>query len=146
MYVESEELVEEVKELKTRIRELEQQLALLLRPVEDMRNNTIKYLKLVEIAVKNGGITPDGLLPEIKDPICKDIICVLVDGRDQNITQIASGVKSRRGSASRKTVREKIALLLEGGYVKKNSDKKIPTYNISNEVLRKWSQMLGIHI
>ena len=143
---EEKALPEQIKELKDRIAELEDQISKLIRPIQEMQNSTKNYFKLLDIALRNGRISPDLLTPDIKDPISKDIICVLVDKGYQNISQITEGVKSRRGSASRRVVREKLMTLEEKNIVVKNDDRKITTFYISENVLRKWSQILGIAI
>ena len=141
-----EDLKEQVKELNARIAELEAQIALLLNPVQEMQKTSAKYLKIVETALRRGGVSPDMLVPEVKDPISKDIICVLVDKGYQNISQITEGLRKRRGSASRRIVREKVQALERQGVVVKNTEKKTVTYYISNNVLKKWSHILGITI
>lgn len=141
-----EDLGEQVKELNKRIAELEAQIAMLLNPIQEMQKASTKYLKIVETALKKGGVSPDMLVPEVKDSISKDIICVLVDKGYLNITQIAEGLRQRRGSASRRIVREKVQVLEQQGIVVKNTDKKTATYYLSPEVLKKWSHILGITI
>jgi len=143
---EDNDLSGQIKELKERIAELEDQISRLVRPIQEMQNNTKSYLKLLDIALRHGKVSPDILTPTVKDPIAKDIICVLVDRGYQNISQITEGVKSRRGSASRRIVREKVRMLEEENIVVKNEDKRITTFYISDEVLKKWSQILGISI
>jgi len=143
---EEKNLQKEIKELNERIAELEDQISRLVKPVQEMQNNTRNYFKLLDIALRHGRVSPDLLIPEIKDPISKDIVCVLVDKGYQNVSQITEGVKSRRGSSSRRIVREKLKLLEGMDIVVRSDEKKIATYYISNDVLRKWSQILGISI
>jgi DNA-binding transcriptional ArsR family regulator len=83
-------------------------------------------------------------VPEVTDPISRDIICVLVDRGHLNISQITEGVRQRRGTASRRIVREKVGVLEDDGIVRKNVEKKTATYYLSHSVLKKWSHMLGI--
>jgi DNA-binding transcriptional ArsR family regulator len=139
-----EDLREQVRELNERIAELEAQIALLLAPVQEMQKTSTKYLRLVETALRHGGISPDMLVPEVTDPISRDIICVLVDRGHLNISQITEGVRQRRGTASRRIVREKVGVLEDDGIVRKNVEKKTATYYLSHSVLKKWSHMLGI--
>ncbi len=140
------ELPKQIKELSARIAELEQMMAQLIAPIQDMQRATQKYLRLVDLVLRHGGISPDMLLPEVKDPISKDIIRVIVDKNGQNISQITEGMRTRRGSASRRVVRERLKSLEEQDIVEQRGEGTIPTYYISDSVLRKWSQLLGIPI
>jgi DNA-binding transcriptional ArsR family regulator len=84
--------------------------------------------------------------PEVKDPISKDIMRVLMERRDQNITQITESLRTKRGSASRRIVRERVKTMIEQGIVTPKGEGTVSTYSLSEEVLRKWSQLLGISI
>ncbi len=141
-----EELPKQIKELNRRIAELENMMAQVIAPVKEMQMATKKYLRLVDLALKHGGISPEMLLPEVKDPISKDIIKVLLKKSGQNISQITETLRTERGSASRRIVREKLKALEDKGIVEQRSEKTVPTYNLTEQVLRKWSQMLGISI
>ncbi len=141
-----EDLKAQVQELTERITELEAQISRLLGPVQEMQKASAKYLKIVDTALRHGGMSPDMLVPEVTDPISKDIICVLVDRGFLNISQITEGVRQRRGSASRRIVRDKVHALEHAEIVRKNTDKRIATYYLSNAVLKKWSHILGITI
>ena len=141
-----EDLKKQVRELNKRIAELEGMMAQIIAPIQEMQKSSGKYLRLVDLALSRGGLSPDMLLPEVKDPISKDIIKVLVDKNGQNISQITEGLRSRRGRASRRIVREKLKALEEQGIVEQKEEGAVPFYYISEYVLRKWSQMLGITI
>jgi len=144
--VEKKDLPEQIRELNERIAELENQISLLVRPIEDLQSTAKKYFHLLEYVMKHSGASPDMLLPEVKDPISQDIVRVLAENGHLNISQITEGVRSKRGSASRRVVREKITTLAEKDIVIKDSTKKIATYCLSEEVVKKWSQLLGIAI
>jgi DNA-binding transcriptional ArsR family regulator len=144
--VTEEDLKKQVKELNKRIAELESMMAQILTPIQEMQKSTGKYLRLVDLALSRGGLSPDMLLPEVKDPISKDIIKVLVDKNGQNISQITEALRARRGSASRRIVREKLKALEEQSIVEQKGEGAVSAYYISEHVLRKWSQMLGITI
>lgn len=141
-----EDLPKQIKELNKRIAELESMMAQLVAPVRDMQKATGNYFRLVDLALKHGGLSPEMLLPEVKDPISKDIVKVLSKKSDLNITQIADALRDIRGSASRRIVREKLKILEEMDIVEQGGDRKVPTYHLTENVLRKWSQLLGIHI
>ena len=142
----SKDLKEEVKELNKRISELEKMINMLVQPVRDISKTTNKYLRLTGILLDNGGLTPDLILPEIKDPISKEIVRVLLSRSDQNISQITELVRNRRGSASRRIIREKIKELEGKNIVQKHKKGAIDVYCITEKVIKKWSQMLGFNI
>ena len=121
-------------------------MAQLVAPVRDMQKATSNYFRLVDLALKHGGLSPEMLLPEVKDPISRDIVKVLLKRNDLNITQIADALRDERGSASRRIVREKLKILEDLNIVEQKGKKGTPTYNLTEEVLRKWSQLLGIPI
>lgn len=141
-----EELPKQIKELNRRIAELEGMMARLMAPVQEMQKSAQKYLRLVDLALRHGGLSPELLLPEVKDPISKDIVKVLIEKSGQNISQITERVRARRGSASRRVVRERLKVLEQEGIVEQRGEGAVPTYYLSEEVLRKWSQLLGISI
>ncbi len=141
-----EELPKQIKELNRRIAELEGMMARLMAPVQEMQKAAQKYLRLVDLALRHGGLSPELLLPEVKDPISKDIVKVLIEKSGQNISQVTEGVRARRGSASRRVVRERLKVLEQEGIVEQRGEGAVPTYYLSEEVLRKWSQLLGISI
>ena len=141
-----EDLPKQIKELNKRIAELEGLMAQIVAPVQKMQRSTQNYLRIVDLALKHGGLSPEMLLPEVKDPISKDIVKVLLKKSGMNITQITDSLRDERGSASRRIVREKLKSLEEMEIVKQKEDKKVPTYKLTEKVLRKWSQLLGIPI
>ena len=104
------DLADEVKELNKRISELEKMLSVLLKPLTDVRKTTERYLKLAGLLLDHGGLTPDVILPELKDPISKDIVRVLLERPEQNVSQITDLVKSKRGTASRRIIRKKLTV------------------------------------
>jgi len=104
----SKDLADEVKELNKRIAELEKMISVLVQPLQRVQTTTSNYLKVVQLLLEHGGLTPDLILPEVKDPISKEIVRVLLDRSEQNVSQITERVRSKRGTASRRIIREKI--------------------------------------
>ena len=141
-----EELARNVSELSARVRDLEGVLSKLMGPINQMEKATRGYLRLVDLALRGGGLTIDSAFPDVKDPICKDIMRALIERDGQNISQIAKSLKQARGSASRKTVREKLIALESRGLVESReiAGEKVAKYYLTDEVTRKWSEMLGI--
>ncbi len=139
-------LADEVKELNKRISDLEKMLSVLLKPLTDVRKTTERYLKLAGLLLDHGGLTPDVILPELKDPISKDIVRVLLERPGQNVSQITDLVKSKRGSASRRIIRKKLLYLEEKHIIQKQQHGSRYVYTLTNDVIKKWTQLLGLTI
>ena len=140
------DLADEVKELNKRISELEKMLSVLIKPLQDVRKTTSNYMRLTGLLIDHGGLTPDLILPEIKDPISKEIVRVLMDRNEQNISQITELIRSKRGTASRRIIREKIQELTEKNIIQKHQKGSLYVYSLTEKVIKKWSQMLGFNI
>jgi DNA-binding transcriptional ArsR family regulator len=143
---EKDDLRKEVKELNLRIGELEQIITELQEPLRQMRTAAKGYYKFIDLFMKYGGVSPDKIVPGMKDSISKEIINILFDRNGQNISQITEVLRNRRGSASRRIVRDKLAKLEEAGLVIKKKTKKSVEYYISEKLVKKWSQVLGFNI
>jgi len=137
------DLAEEVKELTKRISELEKMLSVLLKPLSDVQKTTQNYMKLAGLLLDHGGLTPDAILPEVKDPISKDIVRVLLERPEQNISQITDLVKSKRGTASRRIIREKLHDLESKHIIQKQQHGSRYVYSLTPNVIKKWTQLLG---
>jgi DNA-binding transcriptional ArsR family regulator len=138
------DLSEEIKELNKRISDLEKMLSMLMKPFNDVRRTTESYLRLASLLLDHGGLTPDLILPELKDPISKDIVRVLLERPEQNISQITDLVKSKRGTASRRIIREKLLDLEEKKIIQKQQHGSRSVYSLTAEVIKKWTQLLGL--
>jgi DNA-binding transcriptional ArsR family regulator len=142
----TKELKDEIKQLNKRINDLEKMLSTMMEPIRNITKTTRNYMRIIGLLLEHGGITPDLILPEIKDPISREIVRVLLDKTDQNISQITELVRTKRGTASRRIIREKIQNLEEKGIVQKKQIGSLYVYSITDKVLKKWSQMLGFNI
>lgn len=134
----------EIKELSKRISELESMLANLLKPLNDARKTTESYLRLAGLLLDHGGLTPDLILPDLKDPISKDIVRVLLERPEQNVSQITDLVKSKRGHASRRIIRAKLTDLETKNIIQKQQHGSRTVYTLTPEVVKKWTQLLGL--
>jgi len=139
----AEDLAAEIKELQKRIAELEQMLASIMKPLSDARSTTERYLRLAGLLLDHGGLTPDLILPEVKDPIERDIVRVLLERQNQNISQITELVKTRRGTASRRIIRKRLEILEQKQVVQKTQQGSRVVYSLTPMVITKWSQLLG---
>jgi DNA-binding FadR family transcriptional regulator len=144
--VEKKDLAEEVKELNKRISELEKMLSTIIAPLQDVSKVTQNYMRLIGILIDRGGLSPDMTLPELKDSISKDIVRALLEKTNQNISQIEELVRSKRGTASRRIIREKLRYLEGKNIIQKQLKGKLYVYNLNETVIKKWSQLLGFHI
>ena len=142
----TKDLKKEVKELNKRISELEKMLSEVMSPLREVGKTTRNYLKITSLILEHGGLTPDMILPEIKDHISREIVRVLLDKQDQNISEITELVRSKRGTASRRIIRERLKELEEKDIVKTKIKGKIYVYTLTDKVINKWSQMLGFNI
>jgi DNA-binding transcriptional ArsR family regulator len=138
------DLADEVKELNKRISELEKMLSVLMKPFSDIRKTTESYMRLAGLLLDHGGLTPDLILPELKDPISKDIVRVLLEHPKQNVSQITDLVKNRRGTASRRIIREKLLDLEKKNIIQKQQRRSRSVYSLTAEVIKKWTQLLGL--
>jgi len=142
----SKDLAEEVKELNKRISELEKMLSILIKPLQNVSKTTQNYLRITSLLLDHGGLTPDMILPEIKDQISREIVRVLLERSDLNISQITELVRSKRGTASRRIIRNRIQELEEKNIVQKRQKGSRYVYSLTGKVIKKWSQMLGFNI
>lgn len=138
------DLADEIKELTKRISDLEKMLSVLLKPLNDVQKTTQNYIKLAGRLLDHGGLTPEVILPELKDPISKDIVRVLLERPEQNISQITDLVKSKRGTASRRIIREKLTDLEVKHIIQKQQHGSRYVYSLTAEVIKKWTQLLGL--
>jgi DNA-binding transcriptional ArsR family regulator len=138
-----EDLKEEVRKLGARIGELELLLSQLREPFGQLQDISRSYFRLIELYMRFGEVSPDAAIPGLKDPISKEIVSALFQRGGQNISEITDAVRHRRGSASRRIVRERLAELEKDGIVRSERLRKTAEYHVSDEVVRKWSEMLG---
>ena len=141
--MEKNELTKEIKSLNKRIDELESMLRAVVQPFQEMRKSTSSYVRLIGLMLEHGGLTPDTILPNIKDPIEQNIVRVLTQKKDLNISQITEHVRSKRGTASRRIIREKLKTLESKNIVYSQLKGSRTVYNLTDEVIKKWSQLLG---
>jgi DNA-binding transcriptional ArsR family regulator len=140
----ADDLTEEIQKLNNRISELENMLSQLLRPLQQVQNSTSQYFRLVQLALEHGGLSPDLVLPEIKDPISQEIIRALLDRKEQNISEITERVRNKRGTASRRIIRLRLSELLEKDIVEKTQKGSLYVYSLTETVLQKWTKLLGL--
>lgn len=139
-----EELSQRIEELEATLKKVAEPYSELVRQLSLFQDTVQKYFRLMDLYQKHGVVSIDTILPQVKDPISREIMRILLDKPGLNISEITEELRARRGSSSRRIVRDRLGELLAGGLVKERSDRKEKTYEISEEVVRKWSQVLGL--
>ncbi len=145
------DLQDDVRELRKQVEALREALAQVAEPYRELAGymdqlQTIArgYFRLLDLYAKHGAVSPDVVVPGLKDDISKAILTALFEKADRNISQITEAVKAKRGTASRRIVRERLQALVRDGVVVASSGSRAHTYRVSEEVTAKWSQVLGL--
>jgi DNA-binding transcriptional ArsR family regulator len=149
--VAKEDQAKRIEELTKRIGELEAAISQVAKPYAEvvhqlsMFQDTVqKYFRLMDLYQKHGVVSIETILPEVKDPISKEIMRILLDKPGLNISEVTEELKARRGSSSRRIVRERLGELLAAKLVVEKAERMEKTYEISENVVKKWSQVLGL--
>ena len=140
----ADDLSEEIQKLNDRISELESMLSQLLRPLQQIQNSTGQYIRLLQLALDHGGLTPELVVPEVKDPISREIVRALLDRSEQNVSEITARVRNKRGTASRRIIRLRLGELTNKQIVEKKQKGSLYVYSLTEDVLKKWGQLLGL--
>ncbi len=145
------DLQDDVRELRKQVEALREALARVAEPyreiagyMEQLQSITRGYFRLLDLYAKHGAVSPDVVVPGLKDDISKAILTALFEKGDRNISQITEAVKGKRGTASRRIVRERLQDLVARGAVVATRCSRGNTYRVSEEVAEKWSQVLGL--
>jgi len=147
-----EEIKNEIKELKDQIAVLSEALERVTKPyqqvigqMEVLQDVARRYFSLLDLYQRYGEVSPEVIVPGLKDPISQQIVRILFDKGDRNISQIAEQMRQRRGSASRRIIRERLDKLVADGVVTASEEGKQRRFSVSDEVVQKWSQVLGLN-
>jgi len=111
-----------------------------------VRKILASYFRLINIYLEEGRISPTFVFPEVTDSMSRDIIEVLFVDSPLNTSQITDRLKDRRGSSSRRIVRERLQNLVEKGIVDCVEKKNEKDYMISEYAMKRWLKVLGIDI
>lgn len=145
-----EELKKEIESLKKQVYTMQG----MLKNLMDMHKNVLqkvsmdsdiekRYLKMLSLYKRYGKISPS-VLPDIKDPISENIVEILLDTKSANITQITERMRHKKGSASRHTVRDRLKKLEEKNVVKRIESGTGKNYTLTDKIIEKWAELLGI--
>src|SRR5437870_13359398 len=146
-----DDLRKEIRELRAQIEALRTALSDVTRPytelmayVDRLQDVSRSYFRVLELFTKYGKVSPDLVIPGLKDDISRHIVVSLFDQPDRNISQIAEAVKGKRGTASRRIVRARLGDLQRQGIVVATPGSRSRTFRVAEEVADKWSQVLGV--
>ncbi len=146
-----EDVKEQIKSLAEKMDGLEESMRMVSGPysqlldyLERFQKISTSYFRLIDLYQKYGEISPDLLMPGVKDHISREIVKILFERDGQNITQITEKLKDRRGSASRRIVRERLRMLREKGVVTEKGSERSREYWLAEGYVRKWYELLGI--
>ncbi len=141
---EIQELREQMEALSAALDRIAQPYGQLLGYLERFQGIARSYFRVLDLYQRYGAISPEIVVPGLKDPISTEIVKALFEKGDRNISQITEAVKARRGTASRRIVRQRLeALVADGGGVAEGQG-KIRTFDVAPAVVEKWSQILGL--
>ena len=145
-----EDIRKDLRELREQIESLRDAFATVARPyselvgyIEQLQGLSRGYLRLLDLVQRFGGVSPGLAVPELKDDISRHIVTALLEKGERNISQITDAVKARRGTASRRIVRQRLEDLVRRGFVVVSQEARNRTFRISEAVERRWSQLLG---
>jgi DNA-binding transcriptional ArsR family regulator len=145
-----EEQRREIEVLHQKIDRLEEMISDMAQPYKEAMGYMARfnemasgYLKIIGLYQQHGKIS-EMLVPTVKDPIAQDILVILFEKKELNVSQIAEHLRERRGTASRKTVRDKLKELEDAGAIEVLDDKKVKRYKVSDELVEKWLKLLGV--
>ncbi len=145
------DLSKDVRELRKQVDALREALEKVAGPyreiagyMEQLQRVTRGYFRLLDLYARHGSVSPEIVVPGLKDDISKAILSVLFEKGGRNVSQITEAVKGKRGTASRRIVRERLQDLVQEGVVVASDGSRGHTYSVSDEVAEKWSQVLGL--
>ncbi len=141
----------DIEELASRMGQLEKAMDRLSAPytqlvgyLDRLQEISRSYFRLLDLLQRYGSLSPDMAIPEIKDPISKEIVKALFEKGGRNISQITEALRARRGTASRRIVRERLKVLEERGVVVSSKGSRGNVYDVSEATVRRWSEVLGL--
>ncbi len=145
-----EDIRKDLRELREQVEALREAFSKVARPYSELvgyldrlKDLSRGYVRLLGLVQRHGGVSPGLAVPGLKDDISRHIVSVLIENPDRNISQITESVKGKRGTASRRIVRQRLEALERDGLVVASRDSRNRTFRVSEEVERRWSQVLG---
>ncbi len=140
-----EELSERIASLESSLREVTRPYAQLVEQLGQFQGIVQKYFRLLDLYQRHGVIAVDVILPELKDPMSREIMRILMDRPGLNISQISEELRTRTGSSSRRIVRERLEEMVRQDLLTEEKGSKTKTFTVSARVVEKWSEVLGLN-
>jgi hypothetical protein len=84
-----EELTERISSLEAALREVTRPYAQLVEQLGQFQSTVNKYFRLLDLYQKHGAISVDTIFPEVKDPMSREIMRILMDRPGLNISQVS---------------------------------------------------------
>ncbi len=148
---EGEEKKAQLEDLASKIEQLEGAIHLLRKPYGELLGHLDRlqeiarsYFRLLDLLERYGSLSPDMAIPELKDPISRDIVKALFEKGGRNISQIAEAVRKLRGKSSRRIIRERLQTLESKGVVVATTQSRGKVYDVSDKTVRHWARILGL--
>lgn len=146
-----EELERQIKDLADKMDNLEDSIGKVAEPYSQLlefmdrfQMISSSYFRMLGLYQRHGAISPDLLIPGMKDSIAKDIVKALFERDGQNISQITDKLKEMRGTSSRRIVRERLKELERKGVVRSEGSPRSRQYWLTAEYVEKWYEILGL--
>jgi DNA-binding transcriptional ArsR family regulator len=153
MMPKEEDLERQIKSLSEKMGSLEESMRMVATPYSQLveyldrfQKISSSYFRLIDLYQKYGEISPDLLVPGVKDSISREIVKILFERDGQNISQITEKLKERRGTSSRRIVRERLKALQEKGVVVSRGSERSKVYWLTEVYVKKWYELLGLGI
>lgn len=140
-----EELTERIASLESSLREVTRPYSQLVEQLGQFQGIVQKYFRLLDLYQRHGVIAVDVILPELKDPMSREIMRILMDRPGLNISQISEELRARTGSSSRRIVRERLEDMVRQDLLTEEKGSKAKTFTVSARVVDKWSEVLGLN-
>ena len=148
----STDILGKVMELQRQVKAVQEAITRVGGPVLEavdqasrMRDLAGGYLRLVELYQRFGSISPEAILPELKDPIAVDVVKLLFEQGGLNVTQLTERLRGRRGRASRTSVRERLDRLVRDGIViKERGPGGVTVYSVAEWAVERWLKLIGV--
>lgn len=143
-----EDLQKNLKELREQIDTLREalgqaaapyaELAQALKQLQDLARG---YFRVLDLLQRYGTVSPEFVVPGLKDDISRHIVVALFEKGNRNVSQVTEAVKAKRGTASRRIVRARLDDLVVQGVVTVTPGTRGRTFRIADETAAKWSRL-----
>lgn len=139
-----DELSERIANLEAAPRQVTRPYIELVDQLGQFQRIVQKYFRLLDLYQRHGIIAIDVILPQLRDPISKEIMRILLELPGQNISQVAEELRVRTGSSSRRIVRGRLDELVKEGLIVEERGKKSSSFRVSETVIKKWTEVIGL--